>query len=232
MSRNILLTAAAARPRSRSLFPRQASPLARARLAAMLVAVLVLAALLTLTACGGGGEEEATATTPADETSTQAPTVEQPTATPEETTPEAAESPAVRIDWCDLVTAEEADEALGEFVTGILSVGHGNCLWHTDSVIYLRIEQGSADDLQADAEMEGVAGEPVPGIGEEAAWFDGVRLPSHHIDFEGTTVALGVLSVRQGDAYLRIMLNLPEADSSTQLEIAKGLAAKAIERIP
>ena len=189
-----------------------------------LVTLLALAALLASTACGGG-DGEPTATAPAGETPTKAPTVEQPT-------PTAEESPAARIDWCDLVTAEEADEALGEFVTGVLSVGHGNCLWHTDSVIYLRIEQGSADDLQADAEMEGVAGEPVPGIGEEAAWFDGVRSPSHHIDFEGTTVALGVLSVRQGDAYLRITLNLPEADSSTQLEVAKGLAAKVTERIP
>jgi predicted small lipoprotein YifL len=199
----------------------------------LLLAVVALAALAALTACGGGGgEEEPAATTPAGETPTQAPTVEPPTPTPEGRTPAAAASPTARINWCDLVTPEEADEALGEFVRATASV-NGYCNWQTDSGIYLRIEPGSPEDLQAGAEMEGVAGEPVPGIGEEAAWFDGVRVPSHHWEFEEEEiVTLGVLSLRQGDVYLRIMLNLPEVDSSTQLEIAKDLAAKALERLP
>lgn len=196
----------------------------------VLVGLLVLAAL---TACGGdgGGEEGPAATTPAGETPTQTPTVEPPTPTPEGRTPAAAASPTARINWCDLVTPEEADEALGEFVRATASV-NGYCNWQTDSGIYLRIEPGSPGDLQARAEMEGVEGEPVPGVGEGAAWFGGVQVPSHHWDFEETTVALGVLSLRQGDVYLRIMLNLPEVDSSTQLEIAKDLAAKALERLP
>ncbi len=129
------------------------------------------------------------------------------------------------------MTAEEGDEALGEFVTALASV-NGYCNWQTDSGIYLRIEPGSPEDLQAGAEMEGVEGEPVPGIGEEAAWFDGVQLPSHHWDFEEEVVSLGVLSLRQGDVYFRVTLNLPEVDSSTQLDTAKDLAAKAIERLP
>ena len=130
------------------------------------------------------------------------------------------------------MTAEEADEALGEFVSALASV-NGYCNWQTDSGIYLRIEPGSPEDLQADGEMEGVEGEPVPGIGEEAAWFDGVQVPSHHWEFEEEEiVTLGVLSLRQDDVYFRVMLNLPEVDSSTQLEIAKDLAAKALERLP
>ncbi len=207
------------------------------RVAATLVAVLALTALVALTACGGGGdgEEEVAATTPG-ETPTQAPTVEQPTATPGGPTPTAAASPTAATtlpqigSFCDLVTPDEADEALGEFVTAF-PCGTLNGQWQTDSGIYLRIEPGSPEDLRAGAEMEGVAGEPVPGIGDEAAWFDGVRVPSHHFNFE-ETVALGVLSLRHGDVYLRIMLNLPAEDSATQLEIAKGLAVKAVERIP
>jgi hypothetical protein len=200
----------------------------------LLLAVVAMAAIAALTACGGDGdgEEEPVATTPAGETPTQAPTVEPSTPTPEGRTPAAAPSPAARIDWCDLVTAEEADEALGEFVSALASV-NGYCNWQTDSGSYLRIEAGSPEDLQAGAEMEGVEGEAVPGIGEEAAWFDGVRSPSHHWEFEEEEiVTLGVLSLRQGDVYLRIMLNLPEIDSATQLEIAKDLAAKALERLP
>ncbi len=81
------------------------------------------------------------------------------------------------------------------------------------------------------AELEGVLGEPAPGIGDEAVWFDGVQLPSHHFDFEDI-VTLGILSLRQGDVYLRIMLNLPEMDSAAQLEVAEGVAALAIPRLP
>jgi len=128
------------------------------------------------------------------------------------------------------VEAEDADEALGEFVTGIPG-GNLNCTYQTDSGIYLRIEPGSPDDLGAGAELEGVQGEPVPGIGEEANWFGGVQLPTHHLDFEGI-VTLGVLSLRQGDVYLRIMLNLPEVDSADHLDLAKDVAAKAIGQLP
>ena len=203
----------------------------RRRAAPTLVAVLALAALVALTACGGGGggEEEPAATTPAGETPTQAPTVERPTATPEGRTPAAAVSPTASFSLC-LVEPEEAAEALGESVTAFPG-GNLNCTYQTESGIYLRLELGSPEDLQAGAQMEGVVVAVVGGIGDEATWFDGVRVPSHHFDFE-ETVALGVLSLRQSDVYLRIMLNLPEVDSSTQLEIAKGLAAKAVKRIP
>lgn len=203
-------------------------------LIAMLVFLLVAALAL---ACE---EEEAAVATPSPAITVTAtpqatPSGEAtptPEATPEGRTPTAAASPTAKINWCDLITPEEADEALGEFVSATASV-NGYCNWQTDSGIYLRIEPGSPEDLQARAEMEGVEGEPVPGVGEGAAWFGGVQVPSHHWDFEEEEiVTLGVLSLRQGDVYFRIMLNLPEVDSANQLEIAKGLAAKAIERLP
>ena len=203
----------------------------RRRIAPTLVAVLALAALVALTACGGGGggEEEPAATTPAGETPTQAPTVELPTATPEGPTPAAEASPtAAEIDASNSVTFEEVDEALGEFSTGGFC-GPFYCQYDTESGIYLRIEQGLPQDFEARAELidyrfpglaeavQGVEGEPVPGVGDEAAWFDG---------------EVAVLIVREGNAYFRFVLNLPEVDSSTQLEIAKGLAANAIQRLP
>lgn len=192
------------------------------KLAPILSPFLLLALLLFGCGGGGGGEEKLPATTPAGTTPTESPTVERPTATPEGPTPavsptKAVASPTGPVRLCTLVTAEEADEALGEFVTGILDLANQYCQYDTESGIYLRIEPGSQGDFQAGAALQGVGGEPVPGIGEEAAWFGG---------------ALGVLSVRQGDVYIRIVLNLPGVDSSTQLEIAKGLAAKAAERIP
>jgi len=210
----------------------------RKRGAPTLAGVLALAALVALAACGGG--EEPAASTPAGETLTKAPAVDRPTPTPEGRTPAAAVSPTATVRMDKLVTYEEVDEALGEFTTGGFC-GPLSCQYDTESGIYLRIEPGSPEDLQAGAELQGVGGrpppgildrtprgaldellqgvvgEPAPGIGDEAAWFGG---------------AVGVLSLRQGDIYFRIILNLPEVDSSTQLEIAKDLAAKAIERLP
>ena len=58
----------------------------------------------------------------------------------------------------------------------------------------------------------------MPGIGDEAAWWGGGFLGS------------GILSVRQGDFYLRIFVG--EEEGAAQLEVAKAIAAKAVERIP
>ncbi len=198
----------------------------------LLVTVLVLGAAL-LAACGGDDDDDEAptgiATTAPADVATTTPADESPTDTGG-ASPTAATAPPEIGSFCDLVTPEEADEALGEFVTGF-PCGTLNGQWQTDSGLYVRLEPGSAEDLQAGAEMEGVAGEPVPGVGEEAAWFYGVEVTSHHFGFD-ETVALGVLSLRSGDVHLRIMLNLPAVDSAAQLEIAKGLAAKAIERLP
>lgn len=177
--------------------------------------VVALVALAHLSACGGG-EAELPASTPAGETPTQAPTAE-PTPTPERPTP--APSPRTDFSLC-LVTFEEAEEALGEFIRGqadVSGTASPYCDYDTDSGTPLRIALGSRGDFAAGAELDGVGSEPVPGVGDEAVWFG---------------AALGVLSVRQDDVYLRIVLDLPGVDTATQLEIAKGLAAKAVERIP
>ncbi len=186
----------------------------------LLPAVVALAALVALTACGGGGggEEEPAATTPAGEPPTQVPTVERLTPTPEGATPEAAASPTAGINLCDLVTPEDVEEALGESVTDTRDLDTVSCRYSTAPTSSVSIERGSQQIFE-----EGIYGpdaprEPVPGIGDEAAWFG--------------EVAPRFLSVRQGDFYFQIRLLLPEVESATQLEIAKELATKAVERIP
>ncbi len=184
----------------------------------LLLAVVALAALAALTACGGGdGEEEPAATTPAGETPTQAPTVERPTSTPEGRTPAAAASPTDRINLCDLVTPEDVEEALGESVTDT-SDRDTACRYSIAPGDVVQIELGTQQIFE-----EGIYGpdalrEPVSGIGDGAAWFG--------------EVAPRYLAVRQGNFYFQVRLDLREVDSETQLEIAKGLAAKAVERIP
>ena len=195
------------------------------------VALVSILFLIIAVACGGNGGDgqEPTATTPPGAAATDTPAAEVPTEPPQENRPTATTARTASFSLC-LLEPEEADEALGEFVTGFPG-GNLSCTYQTDSGIYARFELGSPDDLQPDADFEGVPGEPVAGIGEEAVWFSGVQLPSHHFDFD-EVVTLGVLSLRQDDVHLRIMLNLPALDSATQLELVTGLAAIAISRLP
>ena len=196
----------------------------------LVVTVLALGAVL-LAACGGDDDDPAPSNG-----ATAVPTDVATTATGESATETGGASPAPEVtppdigSFCDLVTPDEADVVLGEFVTGF-PCGTLNGQWQADSGLYVRLEPGSPEDLEAGAEMEGVAGEPVTGVGDEAAWFDGVQVPSHHFAFNDT-VSLGILSLRRGDVYLRIMLNLPAVNGAAQLEIAKGVAVTAVERLP
>jgi hypothetical protein len=191
----------------------------------LLLAVGSLAALAALTACGGdgGGEEGPAATTPAGETPTQAPTVEQPTPTPEGVTPEAAASPTGATtlpeigSLCDLVTQEDVEEALGQSVADTRDLDTA-CRYSIAPEDVVQIELGTQQIFE-----EGIYGpdaprEPVSGIGDGAAWFG--------------EVAPRYLAVRQGEFYFQVRLDLSEVDSETQLEIAKALAAIAIERLP
>ena len=201
----------------------------------LLVTLFALGGAL-LAACGGDDDDKApndVATADPTDFETTAPAGESRTET---SAPSLTASPTAATEanqfgsFCDLVTPDEADEVLGEFVTGF-PCGNLNGQWQADSGLYVRLEPGSAEDPLPGAEIEGVAGQPVTGVGDEAAWFDGVQVPSHHFAFN-ETVSLGILSLRQGDIHLRVMLNLPGVDGAGQLEIAKGVAAKAIERLP
>ena len=183
---------------------------------------------LTAAACGGGGvdEEEPSATTEAVATATDTLAVDSPTPRPAENIPS---STGTSFSYC-LLDAEEVDVLLDEFVTGFPG-GNLNCTYQTDSGRYLRFEPGIPEDLRVDAGLGGVEGESIAGIGDEAAWFDSVEATSHHFDFD-ETVSLGVLSLREGNVYLRTILNTPELDSEAQLELATEVAALAITRLP
>ncbi len=179
-------------------------------------AIAAAAGLVLLAACGGDDDDAA----PTDGATT-GPAGESPADTGG-ASPTAATTVSEITSLCDLVTQEDVEEALGESVTGATEFMDVSCTYSIASGS-LNIGRGSQEDFEVGGGVFGTGdlGEPVPGIGDEAAWF-----------FQG---ALNVLSVRQGDFYFRITLKNPpevEVDSATQLEIAKDLADKAVERIP
>lgn len=156
-------------------------------------------------------------------------------------------APEPVVDLCELVTDEQAEEILAEYrdahpatrdeilVTENFSdpidlseEGDAKCQKLILAEIYVETQQGSPSDLGDGAGMEGVAAEPVAGVGKEAAWFGDVP-------YQGSFTApheRGVLAVRVGDATFRIVLALPDTPADDQLEIARNLAAIAIPRIP
>ncbi len=157
-------------------------------------------------------------------------------------------TPSVEVDLCSLVTDAEAEQVLGPFRTGrpgarpdvfVIEPVSGpvdltqpadlsSCKKLILAEIYIEIQSGSPADFEAGANREGVVGQRTEGVGEDAVWYGGVPV-------RGTFSApheQGVLSVRAGDAYFRIVLSLPDVDDASQLETAKGLAASALGRLP
>ena len=175
----------------------------------LIVAVLALGAAL-LAACGGDDDDQA----PTDDATT-APAGESPTDAAGASPTDATTLPEI-TSLCDLVTAEDVEEALGESATLAAEFKDVSCAYSTASG-GLNIERGSQQDFEVGIARTGDVGELVPGIGDEAAWFVGGQ---------------NTLIVRQGDFYFQLRMNLPELDSATQLEAAKDIAARAVERIP
>jgi hypothetical protein len=200
------------------------------RVVPTLVAVLALAALAALTACGG--DDEPAATTPVDEIPTQAPTVEQPTPTPEGVTPDASSPTGAATlpeinSLCDLVTPDDVEEALDDPVTdGTESTRTLSCGYTLASGGSVNLNLGSQEDFETGVFRTGDLGEPVPGVGDQAAWWFQADVGA------GVAGDQGILSVRQGEFYFQVKLFLSGPDEPAQLEIAKDLAAKAVERLP
>lgn len=148
---------------------------------------------------------------------------------------------------CELVSDEEAEGVLADYRgqhpaardeifvisnwSGLVDLrfpGEETCQKLILAEIYVEIQRASAADFEAGAELAGVAGERVTGIGEEAVWFSGVP-------FSGSFSApheQGVLSIKQGEAFFRIVLALPDTENADQLDIATDLASNALTHIP
>ncbi|MGC2241146.1 MAG: hypothetical protein WA726_09930, partial [Acidimicrobiia bacterium] len=138
------------------------------------------------------------------------------------------------IDGCTLLTETEVDEALGgvgvagdhtTYVFDMLS-GNETCLWkprlNNELVEGLSAGVGPGDpsDFADNAELEGISGSPVTGVGDLAVWF--------------ATDTGGTISVAEttplGYLFLRVGVQRANEDDATRLQAAKDLAAEAIRR--
>lgn len=198
---------------------------------------ITLATLLFLIAsCSGGAAPAETSTTTSPTTAATSPTTT-PSSTATTSTEAPGDGPAVPALECrSLVTTPEIEDTLdiwnrpsGEMNTVGISRGEvcGEVIDGHDEV-YVRLEPGEPGDFAPGAQLVGVTGEPVSGVGDEALWFG-------EVDAAGNGVQ-GVLSVHQstslGELYFRIALGRPDLDGAAQQEVAKTLALAALPRFP
>lgn len=134
-----------------------------------------------------------------------------------------------QLDCRSLLTTDEVDLALAS--TAWIETSRGeSCLSQLleDSEVFVQIGPGQPNEFQPGAELIGVTGQPVPGVGDIALWFGGTQA-------QGDGDA-GVLSVAQqtplGALIFRIVLSRPDLASAQQLELAKAVALSALPRFP
>ena len=194
----------------------------RVVIAAIVGGALLIGLVVSLR--GGDSEGETAPTTVTGE----APFTTETTTAPTPTEPGGPQVPMVACG--PLLTVEEREDALAarERPAGdqnSLLIARGEVCGEeiaSDSTVFVRIEPGDPADFEMSAELMGVAGEAVSGVGDDARWFaaDGA----------------GVLSVRQdttlGMLHFRISIGRPDLDSVAQLAIATDLASRALGRFP
>ncbi|MGC2240974.1 MAG: hypothetical protein WA726_09055 [Acidimicrobiia bacterium] len=153
----------------------------------------------------------------------------------------------IEADLCDLVTDEEAEALLaphresrpGAMRDLIVSDNFGETVDLTQSgeyectkliltEIYVKVQTSPESDFGDTASLDGVPGVAVPGIGDEAMWFENVPAGGgfaspHEAD---------ILAVRWENARFRIVLALPDLGPDEQFDTAKELGTKALGRIP
>lgn len=150
----------------------------------------------------------------------------------------------VEASLCDLLTHADAEEVLSPFrgtsvsadrdISGpdssapvdLTRPGDASCRKLLLVKIFVALAQGFPTGFGDGVELEGVVGEPVPGVGDEAMWFAGVEE-----EVFGGNVETGILNVRRGLSHFAIVVGLPDTSPEEQLGIARRLALRVTSRL-
>ena len=153
----------------------------------------------------------------------------------------------IEVDLCALVTDEEAEALLAPhrstraaafdplFVidnfpetVDLTQPGDFECSKLILTEIYVAVQTTAEGDFVEGGGLDGIPGVPVPGIGDDAVWFENVPFSSpfaspHEID---------VLALAWGEMSFRVVLALPDLSGEEQFETAQRLARLALGRLP
>lgn len=152
----------------------------------------------------------------------------------------------VEVDLCQLISDESAERYLAPHrekrpgareevfgggspkVVDLVEDGETSCQKQILTEIYVSASMGSSSDFAANAQLRGITGQPVDGVGDEAVLFEDLPFGgAFAADHEGD-----VLAVRAGDARFRIVAALPDLSVTDQRQAVRLLAHEALAQLP
>ena len=138
--------------------------------------------------------------------------------------------PDVRTLKCGTLLPNDAIKAaLGNPSSWGMTALAEDCQIDTDeSSAAIQIAPGSPADFDPGAQIWGVTGEPVEGVGDLALWFGGREANGDG----GIGVIVVAIESELGALIFRIAVRRPDLDSDAQLEVAKTLALAALPQFP
>lgn len=93
----------------------------------------------------------------------------------------------------------------------------------SDDAYFISLEPGDPADFAPGATRNGVTGQAVPDIGDEARWFGGAGVPALLSVYEETSV---------GDLVFRVSIGRPDLTPEEQLPVISDLARAMVTRFP
>ncbi|MDX1448342.1 MAG: hypothetical protein R3246_04690, partial [Acidimicrobiia bacterium] len=154
--------------------------------------------------------------------------------------------PPVEADLCELISDDDAERFLGPHregrpgardevfgggspkVVDLSESGDTFCQKLITTEIYVTASMSSESDFDGSARVDGIVGEEVPGVGDQAVWFADVPGTGSFASAHDT----GILAVRRDAAMFRIVVALPDLDSESRQDAAVQLALAALNRLP
>ena len=152
----------------------------------------------------------------------------------------------VEINLCDLVSDSDAEALLAPHREGragaqdpllalnnsglvdLTQPGESECSKLIFTEIYVKAATTAETDFDSGADIAGVAGVPVDGLGDAAVWFAAVP---HSTPFSAPH-EIGVMAVRWGRVSFRIVLALPGLNADETFAAARRLSRKALGSLP
>ncbi len=152
----------------------------------------------------------------------------------------------VEVDLCEMISDEDAEAVLAPHREGrpgarsevfgggspqnvdLAEPGDADCQKLILTEIYVTAAMGAESDFEPGAEIDGVRGRPIVGIGDEAAWFEAVPGGGAFASPHDTDI----IAVRSGRAMFRIVTALPDFDRTEQIDATTHLALEALNRLP
>ena len=154
--------------------------------------------------------------------------------------------PPIEVDLCELIENDDAERFLAPHregraaarqdvfeigshqVVDLSQAGEWFCKKLILTEIYVTAAMAFESDFEPSAEIDGITGQPISGVGDRAVLFEDVPGGGSFASPHDTDI----ISVQSGKAMFRIIIALPDLAPAEQRDTAGYLALAALTRLP